>query len=320
MARTALPLWQHGTLGAGLHSTLAAAALLVESLLHLTCSGVVKCMVLVLLVHGSRVPLWVFIAFSGKRRRLKTVLVGASLLFSIQLCSVYYFGSHTVFARGVAFHRPLYDAAAANDVSAVSALLSSGAVLDDGNTGWPFEYTALHEASRSGHTAVVRMLLKHGAAIEGENAFGDTALALSSCNGQIEVVRLLLQQGADPNHRNAFGDTSLILASYHGHSEVVRTLLRSVVILIFVCMWIHVCKYPYTCTFTLTHTRSHAQTNTHAHTNTNAHTQTHTYMYTYIYTYIYIHTHTYICIYVCIYIYMYIYVHIYIYIYIYIYI
>lgn len=226
MARTALPLWQQGTVGAAMHSLLAAVALLVESVLHVMCSGFVQCMIFVLLIHGSRVPLGVLVWVSGKRRWLKTALVGASLLISMQVLVLYYLGSHTVFARGIAIRRTLYDAAAANDMQQVSALLASNHSANDGKSGWPYEFAALHEASRRGHTAVVRMLLKYGAEIEGENSFGDTALTLSSCNGETDVVRLLLDKGAHPNQRNAFGDTPLILASYHGHSDVVRTLLR----------------------------------------------------------------------------------------------
>jgi hypothetical protein len=46
MARAALPLWQRGTVGA-LYSLLAAAALLLESVLYMVCSGLAQLMVCV---------------------------------------------------------------------------------------------------------------------------------------------------------------------------------------------------------------------------------------------------------------------------------
>jgi hypothetical protein len=195
--------------------------------------------ILLLIVHGSRVPLWVFICFAGNRSVIKKFLVGASLVFSALVLMCYYLGSDNIFARGITVRRTLYDAVASNNTAAVSYMLAqpglgggkggrtSASVVDDDTRGWPFGYTALHEACRKGNTVVVDALLKNGADVSKVNVFGDTALSMSSCNGHVAVVRRLLEAGADVNHRNSFGDTPLILASYHGHSELVRVLLRS---------------------------------------------------------------------------------------------
>ena len=117
MARTTVHLWQRGTFGAACHSLLAAFALLIEGFLQFVCAGCAQIMIFVLLMHGSRVPLWVFICFSGTRSRVKKLVVlGLSLLFSAQLLAYYYFAADHIFSRGVTIRRALYDAAVANNM------------------------------------------------------------------------------------------------------------------------------------------------------------------------------------------------------------
>jgi ankyrin repeat protein len=225
MARVSLPMWHRGTTVGALNSLLIAVELMVEGFLRVVRSVVTQCMIFVLLLLASRIPLWICIWFSGTNRRTKRLFVSASIPFSAQLLGCYYLGGDNLFARGFAVGRPVYDASAANSTWRLGGALARGAAVDE--AGWPYYYTALHEASRKGHTEVVRMLLAHGADPGRANAFGDTALSVSSCNGHSAVVRLLIAHGADPNTRNAFGDTPLMLASYHGHQHLVNTLLSA---------------------------------------------------------------------------------------------
>ena len=80
--------------------------------------------ILLLIVHGSRVPLWVFICFAGNRSVIKKFLVGASLVFSALVLMCYYLGSDNIFARGITVRRTLYDAVASNNTAAVSYMLA----------------------------------------------------------------------------------------------------------------------------------------------------------------------------------------------------
>ena len=224
MARVALPM-HHGTAVGTLNSLLAVVALLLEAFLQVVRSVGTQCMILLLLFLASRIPLWLCIWFVGTSSRKKRLFACASLPFSAQLLGCYYLGAENLFARGFAVRLALYDAAAANSTQHVGRALARGAAVDE--AAWPYYYTSLHEASRKGHTAVVRMLLEHGADPARANAFGDTALSVASCNGHAGVVRLLLERGAETDSRNAFGDTPLILASYHGHVDLVNMLLSA---------------------------------------------------------------------------------------------
>jgi len=226
VARAALPLWQQGTVGAICRSLLAAMVLLLEGGLTLVCGALVQCMIFVLLIQGSRVPLHVLSSFAGNRMTPKKVLVWGSAMLSCYVLALYYGADEHTYVRGVALRRSgLFDAAARNQTSRLRFELARGKHVDEDAVGWPFEYTALHEASRVGHAAVVTMLLDAGANVTRATAFGDTALHLASCNGHLEVVRLLLARGADANQGNTFGDTSLILASYHGHAKISQLLV-----------------------------------------------------------------------------------------------
>ena len=92
-------------------------------------------------------------------------------------------------------------------------LLARGAdVTYQGGGPW----TALNDASRNGHLAVVIALLDAGAGRIG------SALHSASMGGRTPVVALLLDRGADIHYGN---DASLQTAALHGHLETVRLLL-----------------------------------------------------------------------------------------------
>lgn len=68
--------------------------------------------------------------------------------------------------------------------------------------------TRLHLAALNGETAVVEMLLQHGAEIKTDH-FACTALHFAVWNAHGEITTLLLRSGADPNARNRHGVTPL---------------------------------------------------------------------------------------------------------------
>ncbi|KAJ9441384.1 hypothetical protein DIPPA_31978 [Diplonema papillatum] len=87
--------------------------------------------------------------------------------------------------------------------------------------------TALHIASRNGHSEVVKELIAAGAKVDVQDNDGWTALSEASSNGHSEVVKELIAAGAKVDVQNDDGQTALHFASYLGHSEVVKELIAA---------------------------------------------------------------------------------------------
>ncbi|GAB9468555.1 Serine/threonine-protein phosphatase 6 regulatory ankyrin repeat subunit [Globisporangium polare] len=85
--------------------------------------------------------------------------------------------------------------------------------------------TPLLTASKSGHVAVVRLLLEHGAAVEEADDEGRTALFYASREGRLEVVRFLLESQATVDKAMSNGRTPLYASANRGHFEIVRELV-----------------------------------------------------------------------------------------------
>ena len=68
------------------------------------------------------------------------------------------------------------------------------------------EKTALHHASQSGRTGIVRLLLTAGASPTATDYYGETPLHYAVNSGNLEVVKLLVQSGADLSMRNDNGE------------------------------------------------------------------------------------------------------------------
>ena len=105
---------------------------------------------------------------------------------------------------------------------------------------WFFEdgATAFARAAESSDTALMTLLLKHGADPAIPTANGDTALTLAGGIGWVEgvtyersreenvqAVRMLLDLGLDPNGANNEGRTPLMGAALKGRNDVVRLLV-----------------------------------------------------------------------------------------------
>ena len=115
----------------------------------------------------------------------------------------------------------IFDAARADDVKTVQALLDAKADINQVNESG---YTPLTLASYNGNYDVAQFLLDHGAATEKKDASGRTALMGVSFKGEDREVELLLQHGADPNAEDAHGMTSMMYAVMFGKLSVVKIL------------------------------------------------------------------------------------------------
>jgi uncharacterized protein len=105
---------------------------------------------------------------------------------------------------------------------------------------WFFEpgATAFVRASQSSDTALMKLLLAHGADPKIPTDFGDTALTVAggigwvegvtyerSTKENVEAVRMLLDLGLDPNAANRDGRTPLMGAAHKGRNDVILLLL-----------------------------------------------------------------------------------------------
>ncbi|MFM7603076.1 MAG: ankyrin repeat domain-containing protein [Pseudanabaena sp.] len=112
-------------------------------------------------------------------------------------------------------------ASANNHVKIVKLLLSHGANVNGGS--WIVGYP-LMEASREGHLEIAKLLLEKGADVNIMSDEGFTALDAAIVKNQIEVVQFLLNKGANPN-RYVAGATPLYDAGY-GYTKVVSLLIK----------------------------------------------------------------------------------------------
>ncbi|XP_075767091.1 ankyrin repeat domain-containing protein 39 [Pelodiscus sinensis] len=121
------------------------------------------------------------------------------------------------------FERGIWSAALDGDLGRVRKLV--GKQVDPSQPDRA-GYTALHYASRNGHSAVCQFLLQSGAQCNAQTHGGATALHRASYGGHLDVARLLLAQGADPTITDDEDMTSLHKAAEKGHLELCELLLQ----------------------------------------------------------------------------------------------
>jgi ankyrin repeat protein len=137
----------------------------------------------------------------------------------------------------------LIEAVKKNDLAQVESLLVRGADINSGDStrfrscteAFPprtrrtplilsmFKFSRDPQAEWD--TAMMDLLLKHGANPNVGDAEGKTPLYFASSQGNIPAVKALLSNGADANVKDSTGDTPLIEAAYRGNIEVVKLLL-----------------------------------------------------------------------------------------------
>jgi uncharacterized protein len=87
-------------------------------------------------------------------------------------------------------------------------------------------YTPLFMAGKSGHAAVIDVLLKAGADAKSAAVTGLTPLMMAASSGNADAVRLLIEHGADVNAREAErGQTALVFAAAFDRPDAVKVLL-----------------------------------------------------------------------------------------------
>ena len=112
-----------------------------------------------------------------------------------------------------------------SNVEIARALIAAKAAVDTPND---FGVTPLLEASRNGDAAMVDLLLRSGADPKRSHPEGETPLLSAARAGSVPAVRLLLARGADVNAAETFQQTTALMwAAAEGHTDVVDLLLES---------------------------------------------------------------------------------------------
>ena len=115
----------------------------------------------------------------------------------------------------------LVEAAFADDMPAVQALLKEGAVASRPNARG---VSALGMACQNGNSKLVQILLENGADAKSSSG-GEPVILIAARTGNSECLRLLLKHGADHNATGRRKQSALMWAAAAGHREAVTILL-----------------------------------------------------------------------------------------------
>eukprot|EP01032_Pedospumella_encystans_P008759 gene8759-10361_t len=118
-----------------------------------------------------------------------------------------------------------------NDANLIKVLLEHGATVNHGNG---YGNTALHEACRMGHGAVINILLEHGADVNAKNHKGSTPLHMF-CYGNPKagakdlhsraLCETLLKNGAGVNTPDNRGATPVLVCAASGRIDLLELLV-----------------------------------------------------------------------------------------------
>ncbi len=106
-------------------------------------------------------------------------------------------------------------------------LISAGARVNS-PSGNKLKVTPLHSAAASEHTAIVKLLLEHGADPNVREQGDFTPLHAAAQNGDIASIRALLIHGADSEARTSEGKTPLDYARESGKAEAIDLLKQGI--------------------------------------------------------------------------------------------
>lgn len=118
---------------------------------------------------------------------------------------------------------PLALACFFGNAEVASFLIDQGASLDLAATN-SMKVAPIHAATAARATAIVRLLVDHGANVNARQHQGWTPLHAAAQNGDGEIVKMLLEKGADRQARADNNQTALDLAMIRGDAATVALL------------------------------------------------------------------------------------------------
>ncbi|XP_029414483.1 ankyrin repeat and SOCS box protein 3 isoform X1 [Nannospalax galili] len=122
---------------------------------------------------------------------------------------------------------PIHEAAYHNSIECLQMLIHADSSENYIQTKTFEGFSALHLAASQGHWKIAQILLEAGADPNATTLEENTPLFVAVENGQIDVLRLLLRHGANVNGSHSMcGWNSLHQASFQGNVEIIKLLLR----------------------------------------------------------------------------------------------
>lgn len=127
---------------------------------------------------------------------------------------------------------PVHDAARANEVEALRALLDADpSLIEAEGRGQFHRQRPLHFACMNGCVEAVELLLDRGADCSAVDRRGDTPFMMACAWGHAAVVTLLLARGVDPTERDERQMTCMMRAAYQfGSTESGRVAVLGLLI------------------------------------------------------------------------------------------
>nr|XP_044993283.1 ankyrin repeat and SOCS box protein 3 isoform X5 [Jaculus jaculus] len=122
---------------------------------------------------------------------------------------------------------PIHEASYHNSVECLQMLIHKDPSENYIKTKTFEGFCALHLAARQGHWKIAQILLEAGADPNERTLEETTPLFLAVENGQMDVIRLLLRHGASVNGSHSMcGWNSLHQASFQENAEIIKLLLK----------------------------------------------------------------------------------------------